>query len=397
VFCALLISPDENLNREFEASLKVLPELELIQVLTTYPNLEDLLRTIRVRRIDVLFLSVADIPAAEVLASGIDDALQGFPIVAISREPNLECLRKLMRLGIRDYLTSPFSHPAVVEVVDSIRRRLNKHPVAGSSPARLYTFFPAKPGVGTSTVAVGSSCADLGARTLLLDCDLEAGAIQFLLKLGNSCSVLDALDHAEELDEDLLRKLVGRWHSLDVLHAGDLDLYHPLPLAGLQRFLSSARLHYDAICADLPSSLDRFSVEMMRESHRIFLVTTPEAVPLHLASRRMAYFRQLGLADRVRLLLNRKDRRKGQFTDSEVAEAVGLAVTYTFSNDYTRVQHAIIEANPVFHSSDLGRNILAFAKDLVPHLESTETRHTRRFLEFFHVPRFEDQEATWHD
>jgi hypothetical protein len=44
---------------------------------------------------------------------------------------------------------------------------------------------------------------DLGIKTLLLDADLAAGTIQFLLKLGSTASLVDALTHAENLDEDL--------------------------------------------------------------------------------------------------------------------------------------------------------------------------------------------------
>jgi Flp pilus assembly CpaE family ATPase len=63
----------------------------------------------------------------------------------------------------------------------------------------LYTFLPAKPGVGTSTIALSTSCAlaeEMNAHTLLMDCDLAAGAIQFLLKLGQSASVIDAVNHS---------------------------------------------------------------------------------------------------------------------------------------------------------------------------------------------------------
>jgi Flp pilus assembly CpaE family ATPase len=60
-------------------------------------------------------------------------------------------------------------------------------------------------------------------KTLLLDCDLAAGTIQFLLKLGSTASLVDALAHADALDEDLWRQMVARWDKLDVLQAGELD------------------------------------------------------------------------------------------------------------------------------------------------------------------------------
>ena len=66
---------------------------------------------------------------------------------------------------------------------------------------------------------------------------------------------MDALAHASNLDEDLWSQMVGRWHKLDVLHAGELAPAPTVDLPGLQSVLSLARSQYEVICADLPSSM----------------------------------------------------------------------------------------------------------------------------------------------
>ena len=124
-----------------------------------------------------------------------------------------------------------------------------------------------------------TSCAlaeELDVKTLLLDCDLAAGTIQFLLKLGSTASLVDALAHADALDEDLWRQMVARWDKLDVLHAGELDTRPGLDVPGIGRVLSMARAQYEVTCADLGSHFDPLSVAMLRESRRIFLVTTAD-------------------------------------------------------------------------------------------------------------------------
>ena len=83
--------------------------------------------------------------------------------------------------------------------------------------------------------------------------------------------------------------MVGHWGRLEVLHAGRLDPPQEMDLEGLQRVLTAARAQYEVICADLASSMDLFSVALMRESRRIFLVTTPEVVPLYLAAVSVIY------------------------------------------------------------------------------------------------------------
>jgi Flp pilus assembly CpaE family ATPase len=302
-----------------------------------------------------------------------------------------------MHLGIREYLTSPIAHDKLAEIVDSIQRFLKKHPVQVSGLGDLYTFLPGKPGVGCSTIAASTSCAlaDLGARTLLLDCDLAAGTIKFLLKLGNSASIIDTLSHAENLDEGLWSQMVGTRENLDVLHAGELMPPPVIDLPSLQSVLSTARSQYEVICADLASSLDPFSIALMRESRRIFVITTPEIVPLHLTGQRVRALQKLGLGDRISLLLNRKSGRKGGLGDAEVANLVGLPISITFSNDYAGVEAAILEASPISRESGLGQSILNLAHSLAPHVGPTESPKRRKVLEFFHISQNEQPDEVW--
>jgi pilus assembly protein CpaE len=394
---SFFICPGERLRHEVEDVLPRIPEVENTGMLTSYPSTDDLLRIIRVRKLDLLVLDIDDFERAEILMAFLDDALPGFAVLALGSQKNLDPLPKLMRLGVREYLTSPVEPAALAEAINVIVHRLRMHPVAAPRLSDLYTFLPAKPGVGTSTIAVSVSCAlaeNLGARTLLLDCDLAAGTIQFLLKLGKSASVVDALMHSQNLDEGLWAQMVGKWGRLEALHAGELEPPPQIDPADLLRVLSLARAQYEVICADSASSFDPFSIALMRESRRIFLVTTPEVVPLHLAASRLRRLTELGLQDRVSLLLNRKIR--GEFDDAAVALAVGMLVTHCFANDYAGVQGAILGGSPVAQKSDLGQEVLDLANSLVPQLEPKHTVQHRRFLEFFHVPHASDSEVAWH-
>ena len=382
----LLICANDQVRGEIAAFLSRIPELELARELTEYPSADELLRIIRVRGVNVLLLDVSDFARARVLASAVDDLMPGLPIVTFGGQNALELLPLLMHVGVRDHLSAPVAGPALADALESARRRLQTHPMAKLRLSDLYTFLPAKPGVGATTIALSSSCAlaeEIGARTLLLDCDLAAGPIQFLLKLGQSASVVDAVSHAGSLDEDLWSQMMGHWGKLEVLHAGRLDPPPAMDLDGLQRVLSVARAQYEVICVDLASSMDEFSVALMKESRRIFLVSTPEVVPLYMAASRLRRLTELGLEDRVSLLLNRKVRSK--LGDDEVKALVGLPITYRFSNDYLGVQSSILNASPVANDTDLGQSILNLAHSLAPHLEMPAIHPHRKFLEFFHI------------
>jgi Flp pilus assembly CpaE family ATPase len=133
----------------------------------------------------------------------------------------------------------------------------------------------------------------------------------------------------------------------------------------------------------------------MRESRRVFVVTTPEVTPLHLAALRIRSLRELGLEDRVSLLLNRRSGCGQGLSDAEVVQLVGLPLSFTFSNDYTGVDKAIIDGRPVAPETELGSSILNLAQSLTPQLEVKETSKPRKFLEFFHVPQIKDSDEAW--
>jgi pilus assembly protein CpaE len=394
--CAL-ICPSDRLNGELEIAVPKVGNLEIVRVLTEYPSPEELLRTIRVRKVGLLLLCVDDLEHAKTLAKCVDDLMPGFPIITLSSTEDVNVLHKLMDLGIRRHLASPIGPANLAEAAEAVRQRLITHPVSAPKPADLYAFMPAKPGVGTSTIALSTSCAlaeDLQVKTLLLDGDLAAGTIQFLLKLGPTSSVIDALRHAGDLDEDIWQQMIGQWDKLHVLHAGDLDTPPGLDFPGLERVLSMGRAQYEVICADLGSHFDPLSIALLRDSRRIFLVTTPEVVSLHLAKARMRRLTELGLNDRVSLLLNRKIR--SNVTDADVEETVGIPVSFRFSNDYKEVQNAILRASPVSQGSELGESVLNFARSLAPNGEPKQSPRQRKFLQFFHVPHEEDMDVVWH-
>jgi Flp pilus assembly CpaE family ATPase len=215
--------------------------------------------------------------------------------------------------------------------------------------------------------------------------------------LGNSGSILDAVRLSRDLDEDLWRQMVGKHGKLDVMHAGGLDAPPPTDTDSLLRILTLARVQYEVVIADLGSSMDPFSVELLRESRRIFLVTTPELAPVHLAQIRMQSFRALGFDDRVSLVLNRKDRWPGHLAPSVVAEAVKLPLAFCIGNDYKACSTAALEGDPVPSRSDIGRSILNLAHSLTGDApeQPVPASHGHKFLEFFHMPYADESTTTW--
>jgi Flp pilus assembly CpaE family ATPase len=117
--------------------------------------------------------------------------------------------------------------------------------------------------------------------------------------------------------------------------------------------LSYARRQYSAICVDLSGMMERYSVEILHEAKRVYLVTTAELPALHLAREKLAFLRSQDLDSRVSILLNRSEKR-GQISLGEMEKLFGMPVFMTFPNDYSGVHTALTEGRQVIASSALG-------------------------------------------
>jgi pilus assembly protein CpaE len=391
---ALSVIPVEALAEELAEQVRKIPELRLVRASASYPSLEAVLQAIRIDRPDLLFVHVSDLVQLGAFLLALDDLVSGIPVVALGAPLDVDGTMRFMRLGIREYVTYPLEHAKLEEAVTAVRERLKKHPLASRSTA-MFSFLPVKPGVGCSTIALAAAsvmAGDLGVRTLLIDGDLYSGPIRFQLKLGATASFVDALGHADSLDEDLWGQMVGQYHKLDVLHSGEnMQLPSAVPPQAVGQVLALARNLYEVICADLGDYLDPVSMGLLEESQRIFLVTTSEITPLHFAKVRVKHLTQLGLKDRLSLVLNRHpDHGHNSLTEAQVEDAVGIPVSFAFPNAYQSVQRAILEGEPVPNQTEMAKSIQALTYFMLPQGHGKPHPVGRKFLEFFRIPHVDE-------
>ncbi len=364
----------------------------LTRIIEHYPAGEEVGRALRAQAPQVVFLCADDLRRALEVRAEIEHVAPGLPAVAFGRHVSQEVLLELMKAGVRDFLSVPLQPGALRELAARLEGYLVKNPLSFDATDAMYTFLPAKPGVGTSTLALNISMALArrpGHKVLLADFDLSSGLIAFMLKISGPYSVVDAALRAEDLDEHLWPQIVHEKEKLHVLPAGRTEPGARIQSDQVRRLVDFARRNYSVICADLSGNLEKYSIRLMEESKQIFLVTTPEIPPLHLAQERCNLLRKLDLGDRISILVNRWHKRC-TIPVRQIEELLGVKVREVFPNNYHGVHQALVAARPIEEKSDLGRRCAAFAERLAK-IDAAESEKTqRRFLETFSVipPRY---------
>jgi pilus assembly protein CpaE len=336
----------------------------------------------------IVFLGTDDTRSALELARATDLAATGTQVVILGAACDPEFLVASMQVGIREFLSLPLQPDRLHEAVCRISEILQRNPLTFKSTETVFSFLPAKPGDGASTVAVNVSSAIARCskgRTLLADFDLSLGAISFLLKITNGHSVLDALAVADRMDEALWDNLVLKRESMDVLCSGRLEPHNEIDVSQAGGVLHFARRSYRNVCLDLSGNMEPFSMSLLSQSREIFLVCTTDVASLHFAREKVQLLRESGLSDRASVLINRSDLGN-QFSTDELEKLLGLRIRYTFQNDPRRVSEAIQTGAPVSPKCTLGKQFEAFAKSILDvEIRSTPVVRKRRFIEYFAI------------
>ena len=384
---SIIICPDQALSTQLEEELAVIGQTTVFRTLTQYPSLPDLSRTLRAHAPDIIFLSFEAMDQAEGVIRFLEKESEDAQIIGINRAYDPAVLRTMMRLGVREFVGFPFDRQSLTDSLHHCAALLANKPAAYVTTTHIFSFLPSKAGAGTSTLALNVASAlarDPSGRVLLSDFDLSSGMMRFLLKLQNTFSVLDAVEHSAAMDENLWPQLVTPIGNLDVLHAGQINPSLRVEPAQIRNLMEFLRRNYRAMCFDLSGNLERYSVEIMQESKRVLLVCTPEIPSLHLAREKMTYLRSLDLEGRISIVLNRVSK-KPLFTKEQVAEIVGVPVIDIVPNDYEGVNNATASGTVVDEKTDLGKHYSQIAAKLTE-ARTSNPGGKRKFLQHFAVP-----------
>lgn len=375
-----IISPDQQLGASLERALVETRVAAVVANLSHYPDAVELEQLLVERGVEAVMLSYESPHRFAAAASYLEKKASGLPIAAVVSSADPATLLELMRVGVREVLTPPFHQEKLREALGRIQRLIDSR---RQTIDRLYSFLPAKAGVGATTVALNTAVALSrlpDTNVLLIDFDLHNGIAAFLLKLSPRYTVVDALERADRLDQDIWAKLAWPVGTLDLLPAGRLAPEAQVEPERLQMLLAFARRFYQVICVDHSGMLEQHSLEVLRESERIFVVTTAEVPALHLGAEKLRLLRELGLAERVEILLNRAHSRS-LLSKEQIEQMLGASIRASIPNDYVAVHNAIMAGKPLGEDTRLGKNFSELARSLTA-LPGTSSRR-RRLLDYF--------------
>ena len=287
--------------------------------------------------------------------------------------------REFHLAGARDCLAPPYTRETLVASVRKVylnesrrRERLAANLSAGQRRHRcqVIAIHGAKGGVGTTTVAVNVAVALrklTNERVALVDASLQSGDVGVALNLTNNTGIDDLLPHLNELDVDMLtRVLAGHSSGVKALLA-PRDLERAEAVAGdeIRRVLAFLAGHFDYIIVDTAPTLDAPGLAALDHADQIVLLTTPDIAALRNAGRFLQLARRLGYpSEKVALVVNRATSHHA-IQRPEIEKRLGITSLATIPALDRAALHAAIHGHLLVENTSFaspGRSLRSLAR-----------------------------------
>ncbi len=304
----------------------------------------------------VVDLELKEATELDELAKLIERCGPGTPIVATAHDASLDDVRKLMRIGVADYLPQPIESDDLLSALDTLASRIRATAANTRGEGLVYSFLGACGGMGSTTLAIQAACNLLGrkkptARVCLLDVDLQFGNVGLSLDISSKRSLLDILQSVDRFDPGILQGVITE-HAcgIDVVPAPPeivpLEFMSP-ELAG--RLVEVARAEYQYVVFDMPQAWTNWTAIILEKSDFVVLVTQMTVPAIRLARRQLDTLRQHGVPkDRVMVVANRFDKQRGGGVQVKQAEkALDHEIGQIVANEFKVVNSAQNQGVPI--------------------------------------------------
>jgi pilus assembly protein CpaE len=203
-------------------------------------------------------------------------------IMAYSSATDPDLLLQAVRAGCSEFLGKPFDADLFSDTLIRLDHRWATHVPLSRNSGKIISFFGAKGGVGTTTLAVHLAMflvRDFKKKVLVIDNHAQLGHVALYLGIdGSQHHFYDLVQNVSRLDQELLRGFIAvHSNGLDVLSSP--DIYGGVWKAdteSVERTLEFLSTEYDFVVLDCEASFEDLNLAVIHLSTWAYLVATPE-------------------------------------------------------------------------------------------------------------------------
>lgn len=292
-------------------------------------------------RPDIALVSLdADPEKALGLVAKVAQEVPECNILVVSSNTEGPIILRAMRSGAKEFLPSPVQLEDLVAALGRIRHGRGGKDAEQNAECMVIAVAGATGGVGTTSVAVNLGC-ELAKHeennVVLIDLDLTLGDADVCLDIIPDYTLVDVVQNISRLDFALLKRSLTKHSSGLFLLPRPIQM-EDAPLIGaeeLRRVIGLLKATFTHLVLDVGKSFSPLDIAALEMADSILLVTQLDLPCLRNVVRLMLGFGQReGLADKVRIVVNRIGLDDGQIGIKKAQETIGRDIYWQIPNDY---------------------------------------------------------------
>ncbi|GGB88685.1 Flp pilus assembly protein [Marinobacterium zhoushanense] len=301
---------------------------------------------------DLLIFRIGDSWQAELEALCSRPPDTRVPTLVVSSRSDSQAMRLSMKAGARDFFAEPLQDGELQRVVDQLYREAMDQ--QGALNAHLTVVMNAKGGSGASLIATNLAhqmAAGGRRKVVLIDLDLQFGALSHYLDLNPQRGIKQALENVEDLDSVALEGyLANHVSGLKVLSSESdrLLLNEEVSSDQLMQLFKLLANDNQQLVVDLPRQIDLTTTTVLERADQVVLVLQQGITHLRDAARLIEVMRRdLDIPDhRILVVLNRYDK-SAPISIAEVSKALKHQPILTIPNDFKHVCESLNNGMPL--------------------------------------------------
>ena len=310
------------------------------------------------------------------VAQELRDAGLDLPIIALTvpQKP----LKIGEGMGETEVLSMPFSGYDFMRLLQDMHDAHRAS--APESLSRVYAFFGAKGGVGTTTLAynVAAAIAAQHYRVALIDGSLQFGDLRGLLRATEDVPSIVQLPTTHIQRADLEQVMHRDQSGVEVLFAPPrIEMAEMIMPRDIERLLSIMRKIYNVVIIDTATTVDDTLLAYLDNSDSLVQVVTYEWTSLQRARAMADTLAAINYPqNQIRYLVNRSDSTGGLPRDA-IAQALGRAPDFGVVSDGVLVLEANNRAMPfvaLAPEAPISRDVARIGAELTKAMDPTPRR-----------------------
>jgi len=319
------------------------------------------------------------------LVASLGEASPDCAVLVVSSSADGNLILRAMRAGAKEFLTQPLRIEDLATALGRIADRRFGRTDGRPRGSQVIAVAGVAGGVGTTSIAVNLGCALARKETntvTLVDLDLCLGDADVQLDAIAEHTLVDVSQNVTRLDFTLLKRSLTK-HSSGLyllprpVQLEDIALITP---EDVQRVIGLLRASFTHVVLDLSKAYSAIDMVALEMATQILLVIQLDLPGLRNLVRLLASFKEMdGMADKVRVLVNRVGLEQGQITLKKAQDTIGRDIFWQLPNDYRTMIEVCNNGVPLIQQAPkaaITQSILALADALEGDQQATSTGAT---------------------